>query len=168
MYPNRNLFEKYITKDEIELIHEYILKILSEVGVIIESDAAAEVFKKNGARVEGHKIFIDEALLKKGLSTVPKEFDIYSPSGKLTLGESAPTICAGPVAPTTIQDFENNTYRPANLKDVEQYYILQETSAVIDMPTHSCQNTDDLDKSGDDFHTPQAAMGLKYCQKPIY
>lgn len=168
MYPNRNLFEKYITRDEIELIHEYTLKILSEVGVVIESDYAAEVFAKNGAHVEGHKIFIDEALLKRGLSTVPKEFDIYSPSGKLTLGETAPTICAGPVAPTTIQDFENNTYRPASLKDVAEYYMLQETSAVIDMPTHSCQNTDDLDKSGDDFHTPQVAMGLKYCRKPIY
>ena len=56
MYPNRNLFEKYITRDEIELIHEYTLKILSEVGVVIESDYAAEVFAKNGARVEGHKI----------------------------------------------------------------------------------------------------------------
>ena len=38
MYPNRNLFEKYITRDEIELIHEYTLKILAEVGVVIESD----------------------------------------------------------------------------------------------------------------------------------
>lgn len=168
MYPNRNLFEKYITKDEIELIHEYTLKILSEVGVVIESDLAAEVFKKHGARVEGHNIYFDEALLNKALATAPKEFDIYSPSGKLKLGISAPTICAGPVAPTTIQDFEKNTYRPATLKDVEEYYILQETSAVIDMPTHSCQNTNDLDKSSDDFHTPQIAMGLKYCQKPIY
>ncbi|MDR4074112.1 trimethylamine methyltransferase family protein [Eubacterium callanderi] len=53
MYPNRNLFEKYITRDEIELIHEYTLKILAEVGVVIESDYAAEVFAKNGARVEG-------------------------------------------------------------------------------------------------------------------
>ncbi|MEG0377388.1 MAG: trimethylamine methyltransferase family protein [Eubacterium sp.] len=168
MYPNRNLFEKYVTKDEVELMHEYTLKILTEVGVTIESDIAVEAFKKNGAHVEGQKIFIDETLLKKALSTVPKEFDIYSPAGKITLGENAPTICAGPVAPTTIQDFENNTYRPANLKDVEEYYILQETSAVIDMPTHACQNTEDLDKSGNDFHTPQVAMGLKYCRKPIY
>ncbi|AOY75310.1 trimethylamine methyltransferase family protein [Clostridium formicaceticum] len=168
MYQNRNLFEKYVTKDEIELMHEYTLKVLSEVGVIIESDIAVETFKKHGARVEGQKIFIDEDLLKKALSTAPKEFDIYSPSGKITLGESAPTICAGPVAPTTIQDFAKKIYRPANLKDVEEYYILQETSAVINMPTHACQNTDDLDKSGDDFHTPQVAMGLKYCQKPIY
>lgn len=168
MYPNRNLYDKYISKAEIELIHEYTLKILSEVGVVIESDYAAELFKKNGARVEGHKIFIDEDLLKKGLSTVPKEFEVYSPSGGLTLGESAPTVCAGPVAPTTIQDFEKKIYRPATLKDVEDYYKLQQTSVHIDMPTHSCQNTDDLNKNVDDFHTPQVAMGLKYCTKPIY
>ena len=44
MYPNRNLFEKYITRDEIELIHEYTLKILSEVGVVIESDYACLLY----------------------------------------------------------------------------------------------------------------------------
>ncbi|WP_026394210.1 trimethylamine methyltransferase family protein [Acetobacterium malicum] len=168
MYPNRKIYEKYLSQEDVELIHDCSLRILSEVGIIIESDYAIDLFKKNGAQTDGQKVFISEKMLNDALKTVPKSFQIYSPKGILSIGEDSPTICAGPVAPTTIQDFANNTYRPATLRDVEDYYILQETSTAVDMVTHSCQNTDDLDKSVADFHTPQVAMGLKYCQKPIY
>ena len=57
-------YEKYISKESVEKVHENTLKILSEIGINFENTRALEVFKKHGARVEGDTVFIDEKMLE--------------------------------------------------------------------------------------------------------
>ena len=40
MYLNRNLHEKFMSPNDIEMVHEYTLKVLDEIGVIFESQRA--------------------------------------------------------------------------------------------------------------------------------
>ena len=81
-----NLFTTFYSKDDIELIHESVLRVFNEVGVKFEYEEALELFKKHGARVEGDLVFIPEELLNKALSTIPESFEIVGPESKLEIG----------------------------------------------------------------------------------
>ncbi|WP_278277933.1 trimethylamine methyltransferase family protein [Acetobacterium bakii] len=58
--------------------HEYTLKVMNEVGVIVEHETALELFKKHGARVEGNTVYFSEELLNKALSTIPQEIEVFT------------------------------------------------------------------------------------------
>ena len=79
-------YEKYISKDSVQKIHENTLRILSEVGVRFENERVLEIFKSHGAKTDGEIVYISESLLKKALSTVPSSYTVYSESGPLTYG----------------------------------------------------------------------------------
>ena len=53
-------YEKYISKQAVEKIHEQTLRILDEVGVKFENQEAVEVFKKHGVRVENDTVFFHQ------------------------------------------------------------------------------------------------------------
>ena len=63
MYMNRRFYEKYVSTSDVELLHEYSLKVMQEVGVSFASEEALEIFKKHGATVEGNIVKINEELL---------------------------------------------------------------------------------------------------------
>ena len=60
-------YEKYISKKDVQKIHEYSLKILKEVGVKFEHPEALELFKLNGARVESDIDYIEEKMVEAAL-----------------------------------------------------------------------------------------------------
>ena len=62
-----SLTDVFFTKDDVENLHEGVLRVLSEVGVKIENDEALEIFKQYGARVEDGTVYIGEALLNLSL-----------------------------------------------------------------------------------------------------
>ena len=43
-------YEKYVSKEAIQIIHEESLRILNEVGVKFEHPEILEIFKNHGAR----------------------------------------------------------------------------------------------------------------------
>lgn len=47
-------FSHYVSKEDIERIHEESLRILKEVGVRFEHPKALELFKEHGAEIEVH------------------------------------------------------------------------------------------------------------------
>lgn len=60
-----SLTDVFFTKDDVENLHEGVLRVLSEVGVKIENDEALEIFKQYGARVEDGTVYIGEALFEQ-------------------------------------------------------------------------------------------------------
>lgn len=73
-----------LSKEEIEKIHKATLKVLADPGILVDSEEAREVFKKNGCTVneETKMVSIPEEVVKKALSTVPENFILYSRDGK--------------------------------------------------------------------------------------
>ena len=71
MYINRKFYENYVSTRDVELLHEYTLKVLKEVGVSFNCEEALDIFKKHGATVEGSIVKIDESLLNAALETAP-------------------------------------------------------------------------------------------------
>lgn len=82
MYVNRRFYDKYVSTRDVELLHEYSLRVLKEVGVSFDCPEALEIFKKHGATVEGSIVKIDEDLLNKALETAPKTFTVYTAAGE--------------------------------------------------------------------------------------
>lgn len=52
MYINRKFYENYISTRDVNLLHEYTLKVLKDVGVSFNCEEALDIFKKHGATVD--------------------------------------------------------------------------------------------------------------------
>ena len=72
------------TKEELDKIHQATLEILREPGILVDSQEARDLLEKNGCKVnnETKMVSFPEEVVKKGLSTVPDHFTLYSRDGK--------------------------------------------------------------------------------------
>ncbi|MBU5303037.1 trimethylamine methyltransferase family protein [Eubacterium callanderi] len=167
MYVNRRFYDKYVSTRDVELLHEYSLRVLKEVGVSFDCPEALEIFKKHGATVEGSIVKIDEDLLNQALETAPKTFTVTTSAGETKIGERFKPKTVGCYGPPKFL-FEDDEYRVAMKDDMVKFLKLMDTSDVTDFVNNSAYDTADLDKTKDDFYMPQVAMCLKYSQKPTY
>ncbi|MEG0475857.1 MAG: trimethylamine methyltransferase family protein [Carnobacterium sp.] len=167
MYTNRKFYENYVSTRDVELLHEYSLKLLSDVGVSFNCAEALDIFKKHGATVEGSIVKIDEALLNQALESAPKSFTVYTDSGETKIGERFRPKTVGCYGPSKFL-FEDDEYRVAQTADMIKFLKLMDTSDVTDFVNNAAFDTPDMDKTKDDFYMPQVAMCLKYSKKPTY
>ncbi|MDA3787440.1 MAG: trimethylamine methyltransferase family protein [Desulfobacula sp.] len=77
-----------LTKETIEIIYESALDILSTLGVEFDMNSARELFKKNGAKIDGKKVLIPPFLLAEGLNLIPKYK--YEPTNRKRLIAASP------------------------------------------------------------------------------
>lgn len=71
-------YEFFISKNDVERIHENVIRILSEVGVKFENEKALNIFKKHGAKVDGEIVYIHKEMLEDAINIAPERFKIYS------------------------------------------------------------------------------------------
>lgn len=156
-------YERYISKEDIEKIHEHTLTLLQEVGVKFEHDETLELFKKHGAKVEGDLVFIDEKMLMDALATVPSTFTIYSSKGNTSIGNNS--YVKMPVSGSAyIKDGER--IRAFTNTDIINWFKLSDTSNVLDcVMTNPCFVSKDF--SRDESELGFLAMLLKYANKPL-
>ena len=151
------------TDEEVQRIHETSLKILSEVGVSFRCEAAFDIFRKHGARVENGIVHMDEKLVERALSTLPKTYDWYDRLGnKITIGNKI-THNAPSYGPMYV--CQNGKYELSNHKHLVNFHKLHETSKVIDI-----SNPNVIDVSyvhGEAREKYRLGIALKYCQKPL-
>ncbi|MEG0378829.1 MAG: trimethylamine methyltransferase family protein, partial [Eubacterium sp.] len=82
-------YSQYVSREQVQQIHEESMKILGEVGVKFEHPKALELFKKHGARVENEIVYLDEALVNKAIELCPEGFELYSQKGSIKLGDGS-------------------------------------------------------------------------------
>ncbi len=73
-----------LSNDEIQTIHSATVKLLSKVGIKVDSPSARTLFKDYGAEINDNDLFIKipESLIKEKLKQVPDSFKLYGPDGK--------------------------------------------------------------------------------------
>ncbi len=71
-----------LSQAQCERIHEAALEILERTGALFDCPEALEIFKKGGARVEGHRVRVPASLVEWALRTAPSEFTLYDQEGK--------------------------------------------------------------------------------------
>ncbi|MGL4606590.1 MAG: trimethylamine methyltransferase family protein [Eubacteriaceae bacterium] len=121
-------YEKYVSKSDIQTIHEASLKILAEVGVKFEHPEILELFKKHGARIEDSVVFLEEKMIMDAISTIPETFTIENSKGNHTLGGGSLVLMPGV---GNIFRLENGHLHKMTNDDAVEQFKLSDTSDVI-------------------------------------
>jgi trimethylamine---corrinoid protein Co-methyltransferase len=126
---NNNNFShlNYLTmgKEELEKIHELSLRILQEIGGVVKHDEALNLLREAGAKIDGQKVFISEALVNKALESVPREYTVYDRKGNPAMVLKERCVYYGPGSDTTTYvDYETGERRKWTKKDIENGMIL--------------------------------------------
>lgn len=80
---------KLLTEDQIQQVHGYALRILSETGVRVDSPSVDErLGKTGGARVEGRCVRISAELVESAIRSAPSAIQMYDRRGN-------PVFCLG-------------------------------------------------------------------------
>jgi trimethylamine--corrinoid protein Co-methyltransferase len=145
-----------LNRETIETIYEKATDILATVGVEFEMDSVLALFKRNGAKVEGKRVFISPSLLTAAMDSLPSVQ--YNPAHHKRLVAASPFSNA----PMILDDFTGK-FRQGNVQDAVKMYQLAETSDL-----YESINPGVVDPEGNDSEDPyigQIAMMLKYSDK---
>ena len=75
---------QFLTGDEIRRIHETSVKVLGQVGIVLESKPVEKKLLENGCTTsnDGNRVLIPESVVKSALATAPKSVLLASRDGK--------------------------------------------------------------------------------------
>ncbi len=106
-----------LSQCEIVEIHAATVEVLETVGVEFKHKEALKLFKDNGARVEGQRVFINSAMLDKALKLAPAQFllEARNPEKSIWIGGNE-SVYAPPAGCVYVQDL-GNFRREAILQD---------------------------------------------------
>src|SRR4030042_30637 len=124
-----------LSKDEIEQVHQTSLKILSEVGVKVDSPSVRDVLEKGGARVDKKRgiIYLDEGLVTGALKSAPKKVRICSRGGRdYTIPEQGVQLISPDGQPPAVFDVSKGQKRRSVLRDCIDFAILCDALPEVD------------------------------------
>lgn len=154
----------FLSKEEIARLHEATLYVLSRVGVNFQNEKALEVFRRNGARVDGKTVYINEGLLNKALSSAPSSFVLRGRERKddVLIGGPAPVLASSSGCVFVSRDRKR---RLATDQDYVNFIKLTETSRVLKVTNYIMVEPQDVAIEKRKLHMMAAC--LKYSTKPL-
>ncbi len=162
----RNVKLSMFTREDMQRVHDYSLKLLWENGIQIANERAITLFQKHGFKVEGSQIYITEKQVEQALETIPDHFVIHGRNEKnnLNLGGGDYGVCT-PIGPVNIRNLDEGI-RPGTLKDVEDLAKIYQGSDVINVNTNNGVEANDV--SADNRHLEVTRAVLEHTDKPVY
>ena len=121
-----------LTSEELNVIHNASMEILSKTGVAFNEDEALAIFKKRGFSVEGKTVRFDENQVQEALSTAPSRFKLIArnPEKSVWIGEDDWVFVPTYGAPFKIAP--DGTQQPGTMQDYDNFCKLVQTSPHID------------------------------------
>jgi trimethylamine---corrinoid protein Co-methyltransferase len=153
-----------ISKDTYEEIHQASLKILKETGIQFHCPEALEMFKSNGAKVEGETVMITSKMVDDALATCPKSFTWTARNAKhnVTVGDGF--LVQPNVGPVYIKDLDNGR-RKAGLEDYANVIKLCHAAELVHLNGTIPVDPNDVDSDAKHLHMMFEI--LKNTDKPI-
>jgi len=118
-----------LSRDDIEQIHDASVRILSEVGVKIESPSVLSLLGKAGAKLDEKRqhALLPERLVSDALRTAPKSIKICSRGGvDHTIPSEGVQLVSPDGQPPAVWDPNTCEKRPSTLKDVIEMSIVSD------------------------------------------
>jgi len=147
-------------------IHDAVLKILWEFGVLVEhTGARAMLLKQRGCQEGGNgRVKLPHDLVNQAISTVPKAIKLYDLNGRAMVDTSSklPSYTPGHNC-VRVLDHETRALRPCVLDDIRKTAIVCEKLPNIAM---SCSLGYPGDVPAEDEALETLKMQLKHCSKP--
>jgi trimethylamine--corrinoid protein Co-methyltransferase len=122
-----------LSQDELRLIHDTSMEILSETGVKFNSTDVVESFRQRGFRTDGTRVFINEKDVCSALKTAPSRFILRARNDAHSVGIGEDDFVFLPTggAPNVVTSA--GRLRPATLEDYHTCCRLVQTSDQLDM-----------------------------------
>jgi trimethylamine--corrinoid protein Co-methyltransferase len=152
----------FADQESIEMIHDKSLFILENIGVAIQSAEACEIFKKNGAKVEGENVFIPRKMVEDAIAACPSQFEWYGRGNTVMVGGGKSLVFPS-YGPNYV--VENNIMRKPDTNDFKNFHRLHESSDVLDGGTPYILEPQDV--PADIRSNYRMATTLKYHTKPV-
>jgi trimethylamine--corrinoid protein Co-methyltransferase len=136
--------------------------VLGCVGVDFEDADAAALFARHGAKTDGARVFIGEALLKDALSSAVKSFTVHGFSSAAKIGGAGPVMSGPSNAASILRGGRAVTPTAADFIDTLR---LNDTSKVMTLV-----NSQHIYASGipaADSPAVKTALALRYSGKPV-
>ncbi|MEG0377855.1 MAG: trimethylamine methyltransferase family protein [Eubacterium sp.] len=147
---------RLLEDEQLKNIYADVVDILENIGISFDTEKALTLFKENGARVDGKKVFIPHTMLEKALDLLPKHD--YSDLSEKRVAATSPF---GMVP--LLLDEETGEYRKTTIDDAVKMYQLTQTSDF-----YECASPSVIEPQGNDAedqYVAQIAMLLKYSDK---
>lgn len=159
---------KLIGQETLSKLHQASLNVLANTGVIFQSDACVEIFKKHGAKISGQTVFIPEEMVEKAIGSTPSMFEWVArdPAKNITVGVGQPGIhvCLNN-GPIYIQDNETGR-RLGKRSDLINLYKLAHQSNTCTIVGQIPVEPSDI--TGDRRHLEILRLLLKHSDKPLF
>lgn len=124
-----------LTPEQEQEIHEAAMKILKNTGVKVCDPGTRELLLKQGCRVEGEAVFMDEAFIMEALEKHPHTFTIRALERKNDCCISNDTFVVTPAPGTRSVDTESWEPQMPSRKDFYDYMRLIDMLDEVDMHT---------------------------------
>jgi len=158
---------KVLSNEEVKMVHERSVHVLEETGVIFNSREVLDIFKRNGAKIDGEKVYIPGDMVEKCLETAPDSFNLWArnKNKSLSIGKENDSIAIQPnVGPVYIQDIENGR-REGTINDLINLYKLCQSSDLVDLVGSMPVEPNDIDNKI--RHLDIIYNLLKHTDKPL-
>lgn len=128
---------------DVEAIHDNVLRLLSEVGVVFDYEPAREILKKAGCRIEGKTVFFENALVEEMRSLPPSRFTLYGRTDDRNVEFSTDALVMIPCYGAPFVRDQDTGRREGSRADFLTFTKLTQSSPVLDMAsTVPCEMTD--------------------------
>jgi trimethylamine---corrinoid protein Co-methyltransferase len=90
-----------LSTDALNRIHTTSMKLLAQVGVAFPQAEVLDIFRRQGARTDGNRVFLTELQVMEAIKSVPPEFEIRArnPARSVTVGSGGSVFAPGYGAP---------------------------------------------------------------------
>jgi len=156
----------FLDDDQLAKTLEDARRLLREVGVEVELEAARELLTGAGAKVGASgRVHLEPELIERALEEIPREITLFDRDGEpaCVLGRGDPHFCPGSAA-IRVLDWGSEEMRPSTLDDCERFARLTDALPAYDLQSTCVVPTELPAQSGD---RRRLAAALTHCRKPI-
>ena len=154
-----------LTPDQMQTVHEKACEILANKGVVFESDAAIDIFKKHGFKVSDHTVFFDAHEIDRYVAQAPSQFKLEAPNHKHDVIVGGDRILIHPNGGEVFMRDYDGTRRNATREDFAQLQMLYQALPNIDIGGYEPVSLNDVDTR------MRGIVGMfesfKHCDKPL-
>ncbi|OQY53106.1 MAG: hypothetical protein B6230_01140 [Desulfobacteraceae bacterium 4572_89] len=144
MPTNQILVNKPFSTADLDLIQGASMKILEKQGIVMDSKGVLDIFKNNGFKTEGSKVFFNEKQVLNAVESAPETFEIRARNAEnnLKFGKGTPVLC-GTGGEVYISQ-KDKTQRPGTMEDYQKIAKLVQSSPLKQMTAHESVHPNEL------------------------
>jgi len=141
-----------LSRDQLEEMYHGVLHVLDKIGLDVHHEAARDILREAGARVDDKRVCIPPHVVKRCLATAPRSFTIYArdgdPARDIHIGPGRAHFGPGPTPPNFI-----------DIHTLERRPYLKEDARIVSTVVDALPNIDFCESLGtvSDVHPDLAA-----------